>query len=110
MIVYFFKNLRRKECLDFIDIDDDDFISELHSGKFTILVCFYNIFLKKLKRLFSSNIEFMLIFFLNLKPFLKNYPVCALFTVRLNNGCSNPSYELTTLKTLIYQLDAALEK
>ncbi|RMZ94997.1 tyrosine- phosphatase non-receptor type 9 [Brachionus plicatilis] len=73
------ENLRRKECLDFVDIDDDDFISELHSGKFTIL------------------------------PFLKNYPVCALFTVRLNNGCSNPSYELTTLKTLIYQLDAALE-
>lgn len=41
---------------------------------------------------------------------MKNYPVCALFTVRLNNGCSNSSYEITTLKTLIYQLDAALEK
>lgn len=44
------------------------------------------------------------------QPFSKNYPVCALFTVRLHNGCSSPQSELTTLKTLIYQLDAALEK
>lgn len=44
------------------------------------------------------------------KPFIKNYPVCALFTVRLHNGCSSSQSELTTLKTLIYQLDAALEK
>ncbi|CAF0720499.1 unnamed protein product [Brachionus calyciflorus] len=73
------ENLRKKEGLDFINVNDADFINELESGKFTIL------------------------------PFLKNYPVCALFTVRLNNGCSSSSYELTTLKTLIYQLDAALE-
>lgn len=73
------ENLRRKEGLDFININDIEFLNELESGKFTIF------------------------------PFLKNYPVCALFTVRLNNGCSNSSYELTTLKTLIYQLDAALE-
>jgi tyrosine-protein phosphatase non-receptor type 9 len=75
--------LRKREGLDFIDLNDPEFIENLNSGKFTVL------------------------------PFVKNHPVCALFTVKLHNPHSSSSSsslnELTTLKTLIYQLDAALE-
>lgn len=45
-----------------------------------------------------------------LKPFIKNFPICALFTVKYHSHSNNQFEELTTLKTLIYQLDAALEK
>ena len=68
--------LRKKEGLDLIHLNDEKFNKELESGKFTIL------------------------------PFLKSYPVFALFTVRLHNTSSN---ELSTLQSLIYQLDAVLE-
>jgi hypothetical protein len=40
---------------------------------------------------------------------MKNFPITAMFTVRLHNR-TNSKNESTILKTLIYQLDAALEK
>ena len=48
--------------------------------------------------------------FFSPKPFVKNQPVCALFTVRLHTSSGAQNSELITLKTLVYQLDAALEK
>jgi len=71
------ESLRRKENLHLIHLNDKNFIADLDSGKFTIL------------------------------PFIRDQPVCALFTVRLH--CQNPANELITLQSLIYQLDAALE-
>lgn len=78
------ENLRKKESLYSINLCDEAFMRELEFGKFTIL------------------------------PFLKNYPVCALFTVKLHSAQQNTTpnahtSDSTTLKVLIYQLDAALE-
>jgi tyrosine-protein phosphatase non-receptor type 9 len=73
------ETLRQKEDLHSIDLNNKEFINDLESGKFTIL------------------------------PFVRNEPVCALFTVRLHSSPSNEQNNLITLKTLIYQLDGALE-
>jgi hypothetical protein len=102
---FFKKNLRKKEGLYLINLCDEAFLNDLESGKFTILVgylCSVEVICKESNlRITLKESNF------NSKPFIKNYPVCALFTVRLHSCSSN---ELTTLKTLIYQLDAALEK
>lgn len=75
------ESLRKKESLYSINLCDEAFIKELEFGKFTIL------------------------------PFVKNFPVCALFTVKLHTVPNNTLHanDSTTLKVLIYQLDAALE-
>lgn len=73
------ESLRKHESLYSINICDESFIRELEFGKFTIL------------------------------PIVKNFPLCALYTVKLNNTTPTSSSDSTTLKVLIYQLDAALE-
>jgi hypothetical protein len=81
-------------------LNDEKFVKELESGKFTVLVKFLFLLLTHaIIKLSRSSIYF--------KPFLKNSPVFALFTVKLH---STTSHELSTLQSLIYQLDAVLEK
>lgn len=133
-MIYFknkLKSLRKRESLDCINLNDEDFLQDLQSGKFTILVFENKFILNKCEQFFNQflfvwrnvrikarSFTFLFIFykinqkfcFSFKKPFVKNYPVCALFTVKLHSNKSTPSSELITLKTLIYQLDAALEK
>jgi tyrosine-protein phosphatase non-receptor type 9 len=94
--------LRRKESLNLININDPIFLKDLETGKFTILVIssFFTLAFD------LTPINFGFVNFM--QPFLYDYPVCALFTVNLH--VPSETTELTTLKTLIYQLDGALEK